>query len=216
MDAGFRTMIVGLDTEPDFSEAITPLEAFELMSYCRQPKDRWVSDYTYARLKSYIRGLYGDPLDDFRQQNRAATPAAATNYLLIRGTLNLETGTPTWLPFHRLTLRGLPETFSPGEYSVRLLDAANAVLGEAPTSVEVPEEGDDVEAPFSVMVRANAAARKVQLLRNGVVVGDLIASANAPSLQLLTPAPASSSAGAQIDVTGAGADAAGYPIHYSV
>lgn len=216
MDAGLRKMIYGLDTEPDFSAAISPLRAFELMSYCREPTDRWVSDYTYARLKGYIRSLYGDPLDGFRQQSIAATPAAATNYLLIRGILNLETGSATWLPFHRLTLLGLPETFSPGEYSVRLLDAANAVLGETSASVEVPEDGDEVEAPFSVMVPANAAVRKVQLLRNGAIVGDLIASANAPSVQLLTPAPGSSSAGAQIDVTWAGGDADGDRIHYSV
>jgi uncharacterized repeat protein (TIGR03803 family) len=216
MDAGFRKMVYGLDSTPQLSVPIWPRESFEVMSYCREPLERWVSDYTYARLKGYIRSLYGDPLEGFREQTIAATPTMATNYLLIRGILNLETGSAIWLPFHRLSLRGLPETSPPGQYSVRLLDAANAVLGEAAASVEVPEEGDEVEAPFSVMVPSNAAARKVQLLRNGVVVNDLTASANPPSVQLLTPLPASSSAGAQIDVTWAGADADGDPIHYSV
>lgn len=101
-----------------------------------------------------------------------------------------------------------------GPYTFRFLDYGNNVLAQYPFKPD-PSLQTGGEVYFSLKVPYPAATAKVQILHNGVVIGQNSLSAEAPQLTVLSPTAGQTLSGtATISWTGSDADSD--PLHYAL
>ena len=171
---------------------INPLRTFDLMSYCNgETQWKWPSQYNYEALFTAIRATYGIPILPFS----IAKLQSAAPSLLVRGTIDLPTGSTDLSPLYILPepqSAGLPE---PGPYTLRLLGPGGAILLDVPFDAPVPvvEQMEDEPALdiatgiFAFRVPFDPLTERVQVLRSGLVVAERIATPSLPAVTLSAP-----------------------------
>ena len=183
-----------------------PSNTFELMSYCgTAPK--WPSAETYVLALEAITNRFGT--------SPSPAPLAIAEVfsprLIVRGLVNFTTEQIEWLPFQCFSDVADLVPSPAGEYQVRLLDAANALLGETSFQALLPDDFEsstgDWRAPFVVALPFNEAATRVEIVRGGIVQATANASPNAPLIQLLAPNGGETLDSGEFDVRWQAADA---------
>jgi hypothetical protein len=107
-----------------------------------------------------------------------------------------------------------PPPVGPGDYTVRLLDAANGVLA---THAFQPEEGEE-SRPFGVVVPSAPGTRRVQIVATagGPALFDQAISVNAPVVSSVTLPGAPDPVDGTVTVAWAASDADGDPLTFDV
>jgi uncharacterized repeat protein (TIGR01451 family) len=202
------------------NQVISPFFTYDLMSYCHGGDGSvttpwpWTSKYTYTNLMNAIINRYGAkgaPPQAFHGRARSLS-----THMLVRGSIRLADDFTTFQPCYPIVEGAVP-TPEPGDYLLRIVDGVGLPLFEVSFSpTQPPVEGDAVpgSAYFHLEVPVFAAADGAILFHNGVPIGSLGASANAPVVQLLTPNGGEAFGGSGIRANWFGSDADGDPLHY--
>jgi len=189
---GDPTDIYGFD--PISENIILPNMAGDLMSYATS---RWVSDYTWDALLSKIPNAssvsHSSPVS-------VASADATGPVLLVSGVITPTENIAHFERFYQLPAGAAPAakvatSFSASAragmadeaYVIRLLDDSGTTLVEAPLATLVDDDGADSSVHFVQYVPFDANTRRIQLVENGSVLTERIASPNAPSLTLNRP-----------------------------
>jgi len=177
-------LFFGLDTALSVPRGVDPYLYYDLMSYCaRIPLDMWNSKFTLEGLQTAINSIFPASV---------ATPkglAGGQEYLVFEGWIDRQNDLAVFDRFFRWSdATGVPPTL-PGNYVLRLFDAANAVLQDIPfePSHTKPRGPIKYTGPFFVPVPLNPAIRRAAVLRNGVELASRSASANPPTVQIVSP-----------------------------
>jgi hypothetical protein len=169
---------------------INPFFWFDVMSYCYDEPGTtewpWISKYTYTNIQNRVINLWG--------RGGAPGPAFAEplllQYLLVRGQINLLSNTVGWLPAFPFDSDVTPPSPDPGDYALVLLDQFDNVLGQIPFTprTTLVEFGVFPEAGwFSIPVPLTPDLAHAVITWQGVPLGELTRSANAPVVQVLAP-----------------------------
>ena len=217
LDLGENAKIYGLHRlQNTFNTPLSPSNTFELMSYCGTAT-KWISSETYQGLMSAIRNRWGS--------SPAATPTplamaqAAAPSFIIRGFVNLTADTVELLPLQKLSNGPSFVPTPAGVYTVRTLDAANAVLAETTFAALLPDDFqniDDHRAPFIVALPFNAAATRIEVRHAGAPKAALSASAHPPAIQLLFPNGGDNLDGDTVNIRWQATDEDAEPLSFSV
>ncbi len=165
------------------------------------PFGYWVDESDYHKLvaaaATYAPGFY---------------PTADPRAILTSGTVDI-TGTATldnWYVLPEAEYAAMPE----GEYTFVYLDASSAVLGEH--KVDFWIEGSDWDVlPFSVVIPYLDGTARIELRKGAATLAQKIVSANAPAVQITTPAGGESYF-TEVSITWTGSDLDGDPLSYAV
>ncbi|MBI3968333.1 MAG: hypothetical protein HY329_22065, partial [Chloroflexi bacterium] len=158
---------------------------FDIMGYC---SPLWISDYTYNALFDSIAN------NDALNVGAAATARVAGDWLMAYGVITPSANQAT---FHRL--RRVPEVAQvpnrvPGDYSLQLLDAQNAVVADYPFTPKTLEDADPPMLQFGEVVSFVPGATQVRISRlaDQRVVATRPVSTNPPTVGSvrLDPSPA--------------------------
>jgi hypothetical protein len=178
------------------------------MTYC---DNQWVSDFTYEGIRSYLVGV--------GLTEAAPEMVAATDFLAVMGMADLEAGTASlesvYLVSHEATLP-LPE---PGDWTIALVDAGGADLATypfAPDELSDAESSPGTPAVIAELIPWTAGAVKVEIRHGDQVLDSRQASANAPTVELTSPADGATLSAGPFPVEWTGADADGDALSYSL
>ena len=202
MDQGDDKLVYGLNTRegelfyqatpnPTKVLVISPYETGELMSYCGASTGwRWISKYTYTNiLQALIARFQPPPARSAKQMPRPASEPQ--DYLLIRGQIDLESGTASWLPFQLAQLFEPPESPAPGPFTLRLLDGTGRLLADIPFAPDLNQPDDPAEhsavASFLIPVPFAIPVAEVVLFHEANPLASRRASASLPVVQVLAP-----------------------------
>ena len=146
--------------------------------------------------------------------------AAASTYLIVRGSIDLANNQTSFAPFGSLTTDQPPPLPSPGTFLLRALDANNTVLTEVPFTpnrleAEFPEP-DTSRATFIIPIPHDPAIRSVVVLNGGQVIATKTASANPPNVTVLAPNGGQSITSNPVTFQWIGSDPDGDPLTYVV
>ncbi|MEO8429694.1 MAG: fibronectin type III domain-containing protein, partial [Verrucomicrobiota bacterium] len=233
MDQGPNPMIWGLDfysifkNGPMFSQVVNPTNTHELMSYCRSATWplRWVSSYTYTNLFNILASQFRQ-YSLFAPGGFAGTRAlqaaqnAAADYLLFSGEIDVLQNSAVLSSVLRVRLSAPPPP-TQGEYTLRLRDAVGTVLADILFTASLgeaddPENGPRAIAIFAIPVVADPAIRQVEVLHAGQVLATRKASANAPTINVLSPNGGEVLANDPVTLRWDAKDADGDPLTYLV
>ena len=230
--SGKESEIWGLDTNRDV--AVDPRENFELMSYCGSgnmpaitPRWRWISDFTYDGVRDELNDRYGTVspssntlLASNGEMQVAMSTQVLEDYLIMRGVVDLETETVEFLPFSVVAVPGQPDLPPTGDYILQLLDASDNVVSEFPFEPEEVHPDDPQEDPnqgvFLISTPADESVRRVNLLKDGEVMAERIASANAPEVQVVFPNGGENLSGTETTIEWMASDADGDDLSFLV
>jgi hypothetical protein len=170
---GFDVGDPGLN--PDLQLAVySPFFWYEIMSYC---EPLWISDYTYDAMYDYM----------IANEQRAADspgPRLQGDFLSVFGDIMPTADTAA---IHRL--RHLDEVASipaliPGDYSIRLLDAAGGTLTDYAFTPETIYNTDLPMLSFGQVVSHTAGTAQVQIVRisDSLVLTSQTLSVNPPTI----------------------------------
>jgi len=187
MGMGDNLQVWGMDTHR--IQVVNPNNTFEMMSYCG-PNFRWVSSFTYNNIKSAIDTIFA-----------VAPPAMGppTAYLIVRGNIDLS-GSANPVEFHPFGVYMSSTTIpapDPGNYTLELLDDMNTVIDsisfqpeEFHADTEIPGTGssDPEIAHFLIPVEFNPAIVQARITQGSMILGDLTASMNPPTISIDSPA----------------------------
>jgi hypothetical protein len=147
---------------------------------------RWISRHNWDRLIGNIPGFQAASAGGF-------TAASIDNndpVLLVQGIIDQPRNTADLWPFYQLTAgtfdtAKISASFAAAQqantdYFIRLLDGSGAQLSQSPLAVELAADGDSATIPFTHFVSFDVRARRIQLMRQGVVIAERLVSANAP------------------------------------
>jgi hypothetical protein len=224
MDQGPVPMVWGLDTNLERRYApvvINPTNTYELMGYCTSPaiKWRWPSIHTYTNLFHLLTNRFPAPAAAGAMQPFHA--AAAADYLVFSGEINLGENAASLDPVMATRLLQSPPPVPAGDYLLRLRSGGGAILNDIPFTprsgeADAPEIGERTVVTFAIPVPADPAIRQVEILRGGQVIGARQASANAPSVMVLSPNGGESIANDPVTLRWDGDDADGDALTYTV
>lgn len=180
-----QTKVFGFDSHNN--RVIDPNNVFAMMSYCGNM--RWPSKFTYEGLN--------DELNAAPKPARKSARAPLTTYQVFYGQVDLESNAATFNSVNEVKSSDAPiYTVEPTTYKVEVLDGTGATLATAPVDVVVMETdallsgfptADAGKGTFIVRIAKDAAAKKVVLTNNNVVIGQLSASNNAPTVEVVYP-----------------------------
>jgi hypothetical protein len=143
----------------------------DMMSYCAR---QWISDYTYEGIYNY---MIGHP------SLAAETPANVAvdgDFLLAAGSIKTDGTAADFALLRRLNSVVNVPAITPGDYTLRLLDASSTVLADYAFT---PETSDDANTlTFGQVVNFVAGTRTVQVIKTagGQVLASTPVSANPP------------------------------------
>jgi len=167
--------LFGLDTQ---TQAVYTSLKSELMGYC-DVGSRWISDFTYSGLYSYISQF---PL-------AAAQSAAPQDVLMVRGRLNKTTNQAELNTLYRLT--GLtPDQPQSGPCAIVLHDADWQVLAQYPFTPAVNTsllDGQEETVLLHRVVPDHPNLAWVEVQCAGEVLATLGASAHPPTVRVIAP-----------------------------
>jgi len=213
MAAGEEALIYGLDSL--HMSVMEPQHHFELMSYCDYVRKEyvWISVATYNALRTSIAARFGTIA-------RALHTVTSTDYFLIRGELDRDTGAVAWWPI--LPVRGTanPAPPVPGEYLLELRDAAGTLLSQVPFALITPSPDPPCSAPrpgrIRLAVLADEQIREITVRHNDQVLSTRTASPRHPELTILRPRGGEALTGAVVRLQWEASDPDGDPLTYTV
>lgn len=159
--------------DPSFgiARAVYPSNTWnDVMSYC---SNQWLSDYTYTGMYNY---MIAHP------SLLAASLPQAGDFLVAAGAINPDSNVAGFSYLRRVTdVVNVPDLV-PGDYSLRLLDAANNTLADYAFTPLIEEHTGTLG--FSQVVDFVAGTRKVQVVKldGNVVLATQAVSANPPTI----------------------------------
>ncbi|HUT30057.1 MAG TPA: hypothetical protein VMX13_09720 [Sedimentisphaerales bacterium] len=214
MGMGPERLIYGLDTDdrqPNVLDPTTP----EIMSYCGGGM-RWASDITYKSLKAAIDERFGGSAGKMRIRS-----SSTTDYLVLRGNIDLETETAQFLPFVHLSNPVIEPSPPPaGDFVLELRDDSNnlvATVSFSPMEYVASSGGEDPCAgSFIVFVPVDPNIRRVVVTHNTNVIGSVTASGNSPTVQVISPNGGETFDGNQVVFEWTGDDPDGNNLTYVV
>jgi hypothetical protein len=223
MDEGEDRFIYGLDTHA--LGVIDPNETFELMSYCGGTVTgaRWISQITYDALLSASNAIFDPLASPVRSQ---PSGGSATDYLMVRGSVDLLRDSVDLLPFGTLSSSMEPPMPPAGSYTLRVLDDVGGVLSEV--SFEPTEQHADASGPggeggadpgigtFMIPVAAAPGIQQVVVLQGSAVLATRFISAAAPTVQVTSPNGGELLSDAEATIEWQAADADGDALTYLI
>lgn len=146
----------------------------DVMSYCA---NQWISDYTYE-------GIYEHMIDNTNStaSETTNTVAAPGDFLVVNGIIQPASNSASFALLRRLDDVVNPPAITPGDYTLRLLDANDAVLADyafTPTS-----NHDTGMLTFGQVVNFAAGTRSVQIIKTigGEILTSVPVSTNSPTI----------------------------------
>ncbi len=186
LDSGEDKKVFGYDSYTNL--IINPYATFDLMSYCHNYPNTtpwpWASRYTYTNLMNTIINRFG----------AGGAPPPTFNFgqdqlLVIRGQIDLRHDDVSFAPFVIVPTPVLPPLPPPGEFLLQLFDD----LGQVVTQISFQpddalyEDIFDTTVHFTVSVPYDPSIRSMMLFRNGLPIGQRIATPNAPAVHVVSP-----------------------------
>jgi len=215
MDQGDNSLIYGLDTSRSPEYAVSPVQHFELMSYCGGGY-RWISDFTYEGLYDAVGSISAASSGIPSTQSGQTTQ----EYTLITGLVDLSNNTVSFMPFVNMSKVTDLQIRQGGNYTLQLLDQQDCVLSEVSFQPnehvwDSPGDGTPVGS-FAIPIPLNPAAVEVRVLHNGIVVGTANASLNPPQVLVQYPNGGEELGGERVTLQWIGNDPDGDPLTYLV
>ncbi len=210
---------------------ISPYYYYDLMSYCYGTTKGfaanalgpwpWNSKFTYTNLYTVNQTRFaaaaphslpqGLPTPDKRAASQFSQP-----YLLVRGQIDDYSGDVTFQPCYPVS-SALPVTSGP--FTLVVLDTNAVPLYSIPFAPDVLEgEFDDQPdiTTFDLSVPIIAGAAAIEIYSNAIPVGELVADAYPPSVQVLHPNGGEKFGDTDIPVNWTASDPDGSPLVYLV
>lgn len=181
---GPESEMFGLDfAEQSLPMLKIPTTSFELMSYCT-PYTRWISDYTYTNSLKAINDRFGKPSQLAARRSTISSSAVPTRLKLIRGNLDFNQHSGSFLPFFDVVAVVAPPLVKPGEYSVVLKAGNGSVQRVVPFEPEVFETEQAVErlGSFALALEWDDSTRSVELVYRGAVLATSAATPTKPTV----------------------------------
>jgi K319-like protein/VCBS repeat protein/PKD domain-containing protein len=173
----------------------------DLMSYCGA---RWLSDYNYTRIRTYIDQTFTsyDPTGDFLQ---------------VYGQVDLTSQTASLSVLRRLSQVGVIPTLVPGQYHIRLFNAAGAQLADYSFSPTSSTQGGSW-LQIAQVVTFVPGTRRIAIFSDlaGREIASSPVSASAPVVSVITPVAGSLASAGPVNVSWAAGDADGDALRYAV
>ncbi len=199
------TLYFGLDTyDPYVPRVIDPANSVDLMSYCPD-KNRdgiieyphWVSSYNYTNLLAKLKARFGEAGSAAiamgkHGEIKPAGGGGSVSCFLIQGIMEESAGqiNVSFLPIETFTPASSPPLPDPGLYELEFLDASSNLLMVVPFTPEVPpiEAGESNQlASFTIVVPENPSVQRLILRVGTNLLASVSRSANAPTIQVLSP-----------------------------
>ncbi|GIH07676.1 hypothetical protein Rhe02_57430 [Rhizocola hellebori] len=212
---GADNEVWGLDnrmlTDNTHLAVVDPRQTFELMGYCGgSAQGKWVSRFTYT-------GLMGS------FPAAAGVSVASADFVLVSGKIDFAANTAVVAPI--VTATGSIATPAPGDYRVRLLNSSGAELAGAAFTPEVMDAdaagpGKPTGPPIGLinvqLAKPASPIAAVVVLHNGQEIGRINATANAPTVQILSPAGGANLTTPTVTLQWQGSDPDQNPLKYTV
>jgi probable HAF family extracellular repeat protein len=226
MTQGTDALIYGIGPSrgPDFFLNISsPFDASDLMGYCGSSKpSKWTYEGLIAQLDLSWFALASGATPPRKPQPaplEALVPGCNSgpfNYLLVRGFVNLETNEVAWLPFRCLNLSEAPAIPQPGPYVLETLNASGGVLTNVSFGLIPSEHATTRVSRMRFTLPLDASVRQVRLRKDADVLGVRVASANVPTVQVLSPNGGEVLSNDTVTITWAGTDVDGDTLAFNV
>jgi len=207
MDDGDDVRVYGFDGDQD--KVIDPEKIFDLMSYCSNPGiDMWPSRFTYQQFYT-----------QFQSKSFAFLQGAVGDFYLVTGTVNYTDDSVNLAPVHFMQAIDSPTGSPPGSYTLRWLDAAANELGS--TTFEPSHwrnmRGNRADSgSFAIYIPVDPAIHSVVVEKNAMAVAALTASANPPTIEVLSPNSGEMLNAELVELTWVANDADGDPLFSTV
>ncbi|MEM7660451.1 MAG: hypothetical protein AAF399_30390, partial [Bacteroidota bacterium] len=183
-----------------------PAVGYDLMSYCTP---LWVSDFTYKHLLTEI-------------NNRTVPPKTTPSspfYVLVSGKLN-ESGTIDLLPIVKLTdLVSVPILPTAGVNDLEVLDNNGNVLTNFAFDFDQQDgfnSDDEGTSNFDFLVPFETGASQIVVKQGTDTLVSVMASANAPTIQVTSPNGGENLNGDAFDISWTASDSDGDVLTYTI
>jgi len=188
MGLGDNALIYGFDS--NLMAVIDPHTNFEIESYCGRPPPRWVSLFTYNILFTSIGSAFSSPAETL------ASPVQANqDFLVIKGTVNVDNITAEFLPFGEIRDSVLLPPPAPGDFTLQLRDEMGNPISQFSFQPVLPVNdppdggtGEEIaEGYFVIPVVKDPSIKEAVILHDGNVLASRLASNNPPTVQVNFP-----------------------------
>lgn len=194
---------------------------FDVMSFCTD--SQWISQYQYQRAVGRFASLLAGQTGPIQTQALPTSPNPNPNgnYLFVTGTIQ-DGVMEQFAPSYRVSLPpGSSDGAGTGPFTLEVQDESGAVLFTRNfTLLGHNHSGHETSGAFFEVVPFASSARRIVIKHAGLTIATRVASANTPTVQLLSPNGGenwSASGAYQITWTASDADgdALSYTLHYS-
>ncbi len=210
MRSGVQKMIYGYNSQ---FRRIEDTSTTELMAYCTPT---WISDWTYKALRTAIEAKF---TTNARLAGQRVANVMAMDYRIVRGIINLDAKTVAFDPVIKFLTSTTPATPPPGLYTLRFATAADATVKTISFEPKVINE-DDPTGPllgsFAIPALWDPSIKKIEVIFNSSVIGQITASANDPMVKVLFPNGGETLTGVSANFTWEASDADGNTLTYAV
>ncbi len=189
---------------------IYPPNWTDVMTYC--PAE-WISDFTYLGIRNRIMREGGG--------FAAARAANLQPLAIVQGTITVDGQNATLLPLHRSQgVFNAPEPLpGPEGFSIVVRGPGDSVLHTQPFTPRTDTDHHNFdETPMLIdeIVPFPASATRIEILRDGAVIGQRSVSANAPTVAITAPAANAAVEAGGLTVSWTASDADGDALFASV
>jgi len=189
----------------------------DFMGYC---DPNWVSNYTYQGMLTGLRNRYenASSLEQKIANNTANLLVTETEpAVIVSGLIDFQQNNGTINSVYNLSSPTSVLPPPPGNYSIRFENSSGQTISTYTFAPDVPSEGDI--GSFTLVLPWNTAVTRISLLFNNQVISSRIASANAPTVSVISPNGGEILGGASAvlswNATDADGDMLRYVIQYS-
>lgn len=174
----------------------------EIMSYC---SNQWISAYTYEAIRNKL-------VAENSAVSSADALGAPADLLIVQGTIGVGGGDATINEVYRLMGPHTSPAVQPSPFRLRLLDGGGNVLAEHIITPRYnTDDPEGVESPALIMeeVLWPEGLRRIEIVKEGVVLDARNVSPNAPAVSITAPAGNLTVGAAGLTVTWTATDADG-------